>query len=187
VYSAAGRGLLDRTAPDDYAKEWETALRGVEEHRGRTMPVLVFRLGPEWLSLPASAIGYVTEQRLVHRLPHRTDRVLAGVVNIQGELHLAFNLRALLELSGDTPEGVSLSRRIYPRMLLFRRGPQAFAFGVDEVFGIAPLELERLQAVPVTVSKALATFTRGLFSFRDRSVGLLDDELLVHSVTRQHL
>ena len=46
---------------------------------------------------------------------------------------------------------------------------------------------DRLQTAPATVSKALATYTRGLFSSHDRPVGLLDDELLFHSLTRQHI
>jgi chemotaxis-related protein WspD len=188
VYSQAGRTLLEGPAPEGYAREWEECLLESDPHSNhKTTPVLVFRLGPEWLGLPAARIAYVTEKRPVHRLPHRSDRVLTGLVNISGTLHPAFNLRELLELPDEAPEGITLSRRVYPRMLLFRREQQAFAFGADEVFGIAPLDQDQLQPVPATVSKALATFTRGLFPFNECSVGLLDDELLEHSLTRQHL
>ncbi|MGA2052688.1 MAG: chemotaxis protein CheW [Opitutales bacterium] len=187
VYSASGRSLLERPPPENYAREWEASLRVTEERQGRASSVLLFRLGPEWLALPASVVGYVTEKRSVHRLPQRSSRVLSGIVNIQGELHLAFNLHALLELPDEVPEGIALSRRVYPRVLLCRREQQAFAFPVDEVFGIAPLETGQLQAAPATASKALATYTRGLFAFRDRAVGLIDEDLLFHSLTRQHL
>jgi len=187
VYAASGRSLLERPAPENYAREWEASLRGVEEQRGRSSPVLLFRLGPEWLALPATTVGYVTNKRPIHRLPQRSSRVLSGIVNIQGELHLAFNLHALLELPDEVPEGIALSRRVYPRILLCRRDQQAFAFSVDEVFGITPLEAAKILAVPATVSKALATYTRGLFTFSGRPVGLLDEELLFHSLTRQHL
>jgi chemotaxis-related protein WspD len=187
VYSASGRSLLERPPPENYAREWEASLRSVEERGSRAAPVLLFRLGPEWLALPASTIGYITEKRAIHRLPQRSSRILSGIVNIQGELHLAFNLHALLELPDEIPEGIALSRRVYPRMLLCRRDQQAFVFPADEVFGITPLAADKLQTAPATVSKALATYTRGLFSSHDRPVGLLDDELLFHSLTRQHI
>jgi chemotaxis-related protein WspD len=187
IYSASGRSLLERPPPDNYGTEWEANLRTADQLQGQASAVLLFRLGPEWLALPASTVGFVTDKRGIHRLPQRSSNVLSGIVNIQGELHLAVNLHSLLELPDERPEGVALSRRVYPRIILCRREQQAFAFAVDEVFGITKLEAAKLQPVPATVSKALATFTRGLFTFMERPVGLLDDELLFHSLSRQHL
>jgi chemotaxis signal transduction protein len=138
-----------------------------------------------WFSVSARS-GSGCRPRASRTSP-KNGRCIGCRTAASGTLHPAFNLRELLELPDEAPEGITLSRRVYPRMLLFRREQQAFAFGADEVFGIAPLDQDQLQPVPATVSKALATFTRGLFPFNECSVGLLDDELLEHSLTRQHL
>ena len=72
-------------------------------------------------------------------------------------------------------------------MILIAREGDAFAFRVEEVYGVVHFELEQMQAVPVTVSKALATYTRGLFSLRGQQVGWLDDELVFHSLASKTL
>jgi chemotaxis-related protein WspD len=50
--------------------------------------MLVFRLGREWLALPATSLVEVTALRPLHRVPHRTSGVLEGLVNIRGQLQL---------------------------------------------------------------------------------------------------
>ncbi len=57
--------------------------------------MLVFRLGDEWLALPVGVLVEVTRPRPPHRVPHRGG-LLAGVVNIRGELHLCVRFDLLL-------------------------------------------------------------------------------------------
>jgi len=186
VFSAVGRGLLDRAAPEDYLREWAEILRTPAAQKEGTISALVFRLGSEWLALPAVAVVSITERQPAHRLPHRTGKIFTGLVNIAGELQLAFNLRALFELSDEAPLHLSLSPQIYPRLLLCRREGQAFAFLTDEVFGTAVFGVAQMQP-PAAAGPALATFVRGQFLFNRRKVNLLDDELLTQAIARQHL
>ncbi len=184
--SAAGRGLLDRDAPAEYLQEWAVILRTPAAQKEETISALVFRLGSEWLALPTAAVVSLTEPQSPHRLPHRVGKIFTGLVNIAGELQMAFNLHALFELATEAPLHVSLSAQVYPRLVLCRREGQAFAFAVDEVFGTTALALARLQP-PTAPSAALATFVRGDFSFNRRQVRFLDDELLAQAIVRQHL
>ncbi len=186
VFSAAGRGLLDREAPGDYLREWAELLRAPAGQKEETISALVFRVGPEWLAVPTAAVVSITDRQKAHRLPHRTGRIFTGLVSIAGELQLAFNLHALFELPAEAPLHLSLSPQVYPRLLLCRRDDQAFAFPVDEVFGTTAFALARMQPAAVA-SPALATFTRGQFVFNRREVHLLDDELLAQAIVRQHL
>ncbi len=186
VFSAAGRSLLERDAPEDYLRECAKALRHPVTPREETISAFVFRLGPRWLALPSHSVVSVSELRPVHRVPHRSGKIFTGLVNIAGELQLAFNLPALLELPASASLAVSLSAQIYPRLIFCRAGAQAFAFAVDEVFGPTAFTIARMLPAAADGS-VLATFSRGQFMFNRRPVRLLDDELLAHAVARQTL
>jgi len=185
VFSEAGRSLLDRAAPDEYLAEWAEVLRKPPNAHEETIAALLFRIGPQWLALPTAVVISVTEQRPVHRLPHRAIGVFTGLVNVAGELQLAFDLRALLELPVHAALHLSLSCQVYPRHILCRRDGQAFAFIADEVYGTAELATAQMQ--PAVASGALAIFAKGKFLYRRRPILLLDDELLTQGIARLSL
>ncbi|MFO0822154.1 MAG: chemotaxis protein CheW [Gemmataceae bacterium] len=87
-----------------------------DDRAGSQLSVSFFRLGDEWLALPMGVLVEVTRPRTPHRVPHRGG-LLAGMVNIRGELHLCVRLdllgvgppphdRSLIEASAhrDPPE-----------------------------------------------------------------------------------
>ncbi len=178
--------LLDRPAPEGYLREWQDRLRDKPDDEVRdTVALLVFRVAKEWLALRVGSVAEITADAPVHRVPHRTNEVLRGIVNVRGELQLAFSLRAMLGLrEGSAPQA---SARVYPRMIMIASEGQRFVTRVDEVMGVSHFETALMEDAPVTVSKALATFTRGLYSWHDNKVAVLDDELIFHSLLNQHL
>lgn len=179
--------LLDRPAPEGYVQEWQVRLRTKPDDEVRdTVALLVFRISKEWLALRVAAVAEVTADAPVHRVPHRTNDVLRGIVNVRGELQLAFSLRAMLGLPmGEM--GKNTSARIYPRMITLLRDGQRFVCRVDEVMGVSHFETALFEDAPVTVSKAMATFSRGLYPHKVGKVAVLDDELIFHSLLNQHL
>jgi len=96
VFAAAGRRFLDAPSPPGYLEEWTERLAArVEEAVADLESVLTFRLADEWLALPVRVLIEVTLPRLIHRVPYRAG-LLAGLVNIRGELHLCAHLARLL-------------------------------------------------------------------------------------------
>ncbi len=49
-----------------------------------------------------------------------------------------------------------------------------------EIAGIHRYSAEEVEPPPATLTKASRAFTKGILSWRDRRVDLLDDELLAH-------
>ncbi len=187
VFSAAGRGLLDRTAPEGYLHEWAEVLGRAGDQREETLSALLFRIGTAWLALPAAMVASITELSQPHYVPHRSGRIFTGLANVAGELQMAFDLRALFELPVEASLYLSLSCQIYPRLILCQRPGQVFAFAADEVYGSVILTLSQMQPVPPTTSPTLAIYARGLFPYRKRPVHLLDDELLATALNRLQL
>jgi chemotaxis-related protein WspD len=175
VFAAAGRRFLDAPSPPEYLDEWTERLSAAEaEEDGDELNVLVFRLGDEWLALPVGVLVEVTRPRPPHRIPHRGG-LLAGMVNIRGELHLCARLDQLL---GVTPVAGGST----PRLIVVRRDGEAWAFAADEVDQVHRLPVHGLAPAAPTLSRAVARLTRGVFSAGGRPVGLLDDARLFQAI-----
>ncbi|MFO0851071.1 MAG: chemotaxis protein CheW [Gemmataceae bacterium] len=105
VYAAGGQRLYDRSPPADYLAEWTDRIAAPDPPPpGDTLPVVLFRVGPEWLALDVKHTVEVAPARTVRRVPHQTAGLLAGLVNIRGELQLAVSLRHLLGLDPEAEE-----------------------------------------------------------------------------------
>ena len=105
VFAGAARAFFDRRAPEGYLAEWADLLGRPRRDAGRstTRPLLVFRLGVEWLALALSVVAEVTALRPVHRVPHRTNRVFSGLVSLRGQLQLCVSLHGLLDVDPADP------------------------------------------------------------------------------------
>jgi Chemotaxis signal transduction protein len=104
IYSAVGRSLLEREAPSEYLQEWteilaktqpdstQNSVVGTVIRSSETLSIMVFRLGEEWLALPVRLLQEVTQPCIIHTLPHRSDDLFLGLVNIRGEILLCISL-----------------------------------------------------------------------------------------------
>lgn len=187
VVAAAARRFFERPAPAGYLEAWgEILARPEAPSTADARGVLVFRLGDEWLALPMATLVEVTTPRKLHRVPHRSGSILAGLVNIRGQLQLCVRLAGLLGL--ETPAGDNPSLAPAARLLVVEhrgeQGMERWAFGVDEVAGVHRLPREKLGAAPSTVSHAAKHVTAGLFSWQDKTVGLLDEVRLLNGLPR---
>jgi chemotaxis-related protein WspD len=70
------------------------------------------------------------------------------------------------------------------RMLVLEQNSDRTVCPVDEVHGIERFEVQTLKQVPATLGASALTYTRGVLSWRQRSVGVLDPELLFHTLNR---
>jgi len=180
VFAGAGRRLLDRAAPDGYLDAWrERLLAPTPAPPDDERVLLVFRVGGEWLALPASCLREVVEPRPVHRVPHRTTEALLGLVNVGGELRVCLALAAIIAAA---PASAATTARAWARMLVVEQGRHAWVFPVDEVRGIERVAAAALLPPPVTVERGTPCWVAGVFAQGDERVGLLDAELVCQRV-----
>jgi chemotaxis-related protein WspD len=169
VFAAAGRKFLDGPPPPEYPDEWTARLAPPERERAQdVLSVLAFRLADEWLAFPVGVMVEVTRLRAAHRIPHRGG-LLAGVVNIRGELHLCARLDLLLGINPSVEEPEN------PRMLVVWVESEGWVFPVDEVDRVRRVAIPDVIPTPPTLARAVARLTRGVFTRDGRSIGLLDE------------
>jgi chemotaxis-related protein WspD len=172
VFAAASRRFLDAPPPKDYLEEWTERLAApIEESAADLQSVLIFRLGEEWLALRVQVLLEVTSPRPVHRIPHRAG-LLAGLVNIRGELHLCVHLAQLLGITSKPEPGVGMKG---PRLIVVRRDGDRWVFPADEVDQVYRFSAGALAGAPATLARSAHRLSQGVFVWRERSIGYLDD------------
>jgi chemotaxis-related protein WspD len=185
VYSAAAMHILDRVAPaDDLARSTShfAQPKQVKDLNGQS--IVIFRVGSEWLALPTACVNEVANPLPIHTLPHRPIGVVMGLASVRGQLLVCVSLGHLIgiEQAGRTDRKVH--RTEHRRFLVLRQGQVRAVFPVDEVHGVHRFHPRELKDVPSTVARAATTYSSAVLSWRGRSVGLLDDGLLFHSLKR---
>ncbi|MBZ9935260.1 chemotaxis protein CheW [Mesorhizobium sp. BR1-1-16] len=188
---ASASSLLDRPLPPGYREDWarhfaDTAAvsNRVADSASADQTVVIFRIGAEWLALSTALFHEIAEPRRIHSLPHRRDDMLLGIVNVRGELLVCVSLAALLGI-GDGPSSQRSDRiKTFARIVVIGREGRRLAFPVDEVHGIHRYAEADLTATPATIGKAAARFATAMISWQGRSVGRLDDQLVLDTLDR---
>ncbi len=190
AYSRAALTLLDNLSTGEVSLPDSDAAQAVATARGPAMSCLVFRIGDEWLALPAGALALVTAPCPVHSLPHRRHAAVLGLASVRGNLLVCISLARLL--GQDPAAGTAANAAANAkgsaghgaRLLVLGQGRTAIALPVDEVTGIERIAEADLQPLPTTLSRASSHYTRALLESGGHSVGLLDPALLQQALTR---
>jgi chemotaxis-related protein WspD len=193
VYALVGESLLEREPPHNYVDEWITILaettteaKAAESHGAATLAeamisTMIFRLGNQKLAMPVRVLQEVTHPCLIQPLPHRSNNLFLGLVNIRGETLLCASLSNLLSL--ESAEASSSSKR----MIVAGQGEEKWVFPVDEVYGTYRFHLSELRDAPIVITKAAESYTQGVIHWEKDKVNYLDSELLFYTLNHKIL
>ena len=199
VYSTAGRSLLERVVPIDYLNEWTAVLAEPQAQASKvineqaafrigraadTFMAIIFRVSDELFALPVGVLQEVTPPCVIHRLPHRSNDLFLGLVNIRGEILLCASLGHLLGVETVTKQ--PLNGVTEQRMLVVGKNGK-WVFPVDEVHRIYRFHLNEFKATPVVLAKLPETYTQGIIDWHNKKVNYLDAELLLDTLDRKIL
>lgn len=178
VFAGASRRFLEAPCPPGYLEEWNERLATpIEETAANCETVLVFRLGEEWLALSVAVLMEVTTPRPIHRIPHRAG-LLAGLVNIRGELQLCVHLGQALGMRNEGETRSAENGTTKARMIVVQNETERWVFPVDEVDEVFRIPSARLGDAPATLARASGRLTRGVFDSKQRSIGVLEEARL---------
>jgi chemotaxis-related protein WspD len=202
VYSAAGRGLLEREAPEGYLNQWTDLLSqtqlGIEQTisqdqlDSQTISVIIFRLGGEWFALPAKFFKEVTHPCVIHTVPHRTNQIFRGIVSIRGEIMLCVALDHLLglqsiptDLKSESKLELKASTVVYERMVVVEVEQKSWVFAVDEIYSIQRFNIRDFRETPSVIAKAAESYTKAVINWNQKKVNYLDYELLFYTLNKK--
>jgi len=193
VFADMGQQLFERQPSTAYVGEQTAQLaQEIDTEEVGTQAMIIFRVGEEWLAINVDTVVEVAPPRTIHRVPHRSDRLLLGIANIRGELPLCVSLRELLAIA-DTPDQTSLAdtpphaaetptASPATRLLVCQHVGRRWAFVVDQVDGVHRISTQQLGNVPSTVAKDARHLADVVFPWRGKTVGRLDSDRLFDSL-----
>jgi chemotaxis-related protein WspD len=184
VYSDAAQRNLQRPVGDGYREQWAAHFRQPAAREAASdQSALVFRIGREWLALPTATIASVAPLAISHKLPHRPNPALLGIVSVGGKLTPSMSLGALLGVD-EHEAPATLGRHVFARLLVMQWEGQSFALPVADLHGIARYPQASLAAPAATINKGLDRFLTGVLALGELRVGILDAALVGHQLTR---
>jgi chemotaxis-related protein WspD len=213
VFASAARAFFDRPAPEGYLAEWTQWLASSEElarhEAGETLAesdrdrvgVLIFRLGREWLAFRTQTVAEVTVPRPVHRIPHRSNATLIGLVNLRGQLQLCVSLHGLLGVEATPgpppPSQMHLQSHGHDSLAESEKGTgtgfvstpgsrlvvlrdrersESWVFAAEEVLGVHRLPRSLMRSVSSTLANPEVSFSQAILSWEGRSISFLDEQ-----------
>jgi chemotaxis-related protein WspD len=183
VYSSAANKLLDVQLPTGdrayYTKHIARERIAVEPD---SHSVVIFRIGIDWLALPIAVFKEIADGRAIHPIPHRRGGVVLGIANVRGQLSVCVSLCKVLDLECD--ESLRVSAAPLERLLVLAWGADRIICPVSEVRGVHHYHTRELAAPPASIAKAAGTYTKAVLRWENKSVALLDEQLLAHSFER---
>lgn len=199
VYAAVGDSLLEREPPANYINEWidilaETTSEAEESESNTALvlaeeaiSIMIFRLGTQKLALPVRILQEVTHPCLIQPLPHRSNQLFLGLVNIRGETLLCASLSHLLNLESPQEKATATPVENTKRMMVAGQSEEKWVFPVDEVYGTYRFHLSELRDAPVVITKATEAYTQGVIHWEGDKVNYLDSELLFYTLNHKIL
>lgn len=184
TYTHTARQLFDRPALETSRDSTHPINHQVSKPASSEVErssLALFRMGQDWFALPAHLFQQVLTTRPIRPIPHRSNAILEGLVNIQGELLLCINLKHLLDISESAPP------KNCPRLIVLEWESDRWSFFVDEFQGIEAIDPHCLIAPPSTVLTNTKTFTHSLLIWNECTVNCLDEFLLFESLERTAL
>ncbi|MFC5550591.1 chemotaxis protein CheW [Massilia aerilata] len=182
VYAAAAQRNLQRPVEQDYRDAWARELALPEPAPTPTdAAAMVFRIGAEWLAVPVALASTVAPPAPVHRLPHRANGALLGVVNVDGRVLPAVSLAPLLGIDTagvPAPSG----RHAFERLLVLALSSHGVALPVAEMHGILRHASKAMRAPAATLGHQPSPLLAGVIADGAIEAGLLDAALLEQAI-----
>lgn len=172
--------LLDRPPPEGYTQEL-SEIYGKEADiaiQQRLSSYFIFGLNSEWFGIDVNSLKEVVDQRIIHKIPHRSNAVLKGTVNIEGQFKLVVSLKSFLGNSKKKSSSIDSKK-----MVVLKQGDEEWVIEIEEILGIRYLDLKEMQNSPVKD----VGFLKGIIYIDEKCVGLLEEEFLFQSLKRSIL
>ena len=161
--------------PDNYIDINTEAYRQSKSNEAQNLTsCVIFRKDNEWLALSSAILNEISERKSIHSLPHFSSKLIAGLVNIRGELEICIALENALSLKHHEVQ----SERISARMIVIVLDSGKYVIEADEVHGIFKVPADSIKQPPVTLSQDENNLISGVFDYDDRHIGLLDSKRL---------
>ncbi|MBN4078835.1 chemotaxis protein CheW [Gammaproteobacteria bacterium AH-315-C21] len=175
VFAQAGRRLFESAANIEYVSDWaEDKSVQVAPSVANSNSYTVFRLGNEWLAVATGMIREISEMGATHRIPHRNQSILRGLMSLYGQLVPWISLEGLMGITEEYTR-----KHDHRRCIVIEHDEQVFVFSVMQVQGLMRIAADAMREVPAASAASGEKLIMGVTTYLGHDVGCLDGEALV--------
>jgi chemotaxis-related protein WspD len=178
-----GRGFLDRAIPSSFIDE--NTDKYAVERKNKTVSqssFIVFRVKNTWVALKTKFFFESFEEKFIHLVPHRTNDIFAGLINIHGKLIMTINIASLINV---VEENDKKSVKNAKRMLQIGNGKIKFVIKADEVIGNVHIENEKIEELPANIASAKNSIFKNRFIYNDKKVLIIGDDVFFEQIDKK--
>ena len=146
-----------------------------EEAQVDLMPLLLFRLGDEWYSIPIERVREIYNEYKITPIPGVPDYIL-GIVNIRGEIVSVTDLAALMRIPGRVSHPIDAEQ---PSAIVASTEECVSALLVDEIGDIVEVTRTSLEPPLATIDRGQADWVSGSVYLDTRLIGVIDLERIL--------
>ncbi|MBF0263755.1 MAG: chemotaxis protein CheW [Gammaproteobacteria bacterium] len=177
VFINAGLNLLDRALPENYLEDNAQIYHKAKQKLDDSLiSCLFFRLKSEWYALKTLLLQEVIQLCDIHPLPHNHNKLISGIVNVRGEIEICISLEQII--SGNIIS--SNESNVKKRMIVIQLQSGKYVFPADEVMGVFTIKQDDIQKTSDSISGTKKQVCSGIYAYKDKHIGLLDESLLNH-------
>jgi chemotaxis-related protein WspD len=178
--------LFERVPGQAYLEEWTKILAHVPENAEeiKEASYVIFRLSKDWFALSTLAFSNIGSERTINLLPYHEDPAILGIVNLQGQLRLCFSMHILLGVEAEEKKTKEESTH-YKRLLAISNESDLWTFPADEVLSVVSLDVSKTANVPVNLLNAKENYLKSVFTFNEKKIYIIDEEMLFMSLRRR--
>jgi len=185
LFINAGKELFEKEPPEGYLLEWTEILsKEKTDDEKADNSYLIFRLGGEWFAIDSSVIVEVTDNSVIHSLPHQRSRILKGIVNVRGEIKLAVELHDLFGVE-NLESSDAKKIKVFTRQIVIQKGKDSWVIPVDEIKGVLKFNEKKVTSLPATAKTSKENFLRGFIKSEKIEAGIIISDVLFESINKQ--
>lgn len=185
LFINAGKELFEKEPPEGYLQEWTEILsKEKTDDEKADNSYLIFRLGGEWFAIDSSVIVEVTDNSVIHSLPHQRSRILKGIVNVRGEIKLAVELHNLFGVE-NLESSDAKKIKVFTRQIVIQKGKDSWVIPVDEIKGVLKFNEKKVTSLPATAKTSKENFLRGFIKSEKIEAGIIISDVLFESINKQ--
>ena len=186
IFINSGKQLFEKDTPDGYKKEWTEILskEKISEEKADNS-CLVFRIGKEWFAFDSIVIEEVTDDSIIHSLPHQNSKYLLGIVNVRGEIKLAIDLKLFLKPDEISDDEQTKNVKVFKRHIVIKKGKDNWVFPVDEIIGIWKFNEKNINHLPSTAKNDANNNIKGFIKFNNIEASIIVSEKLFATINKK--
>jgi len=170
--------FFQQQAPEDYLQAWSKYIAQEKQDVQREdMGAMLLKMGHEYVAWSAGSCLSVLAPRPIHAIPHRSHPVLKGIAAMTGQLIPCLSLARLLDMQETSPSNEQ-------SLLLIGEQHRPIGMLVDHIQTYIRYHHHAIAPLPSNLAQAGQCFSQGMLDWKDVSVPLLDEALVMAGFER---